>query len=87
MIITDSQFDTVYLSSYFLDIDKGNKLYPLNGIFRDLTDRLKAHNVRTGAVPRKDEYVMTGELSIWARDYMPDPEHNRLKQRKEKATK
>lgn len=71
MIITDSQFDTVYLSSYFLDIDKGNKLYPLNGIFRDLTDRLKAHNVRTGAVPRKDEYVMTGELSIWARDYMP----------------
>lgn len=71
MIITDSQFDTVYLSSYFLDIEPGNKLYPLNGIFRNLTDKLKAHNVRTGAVPRKDDYVMTGELSIWARDYMP----------------
>lgn len=71
MIITDSQFDTVYLSSYFLDIDKGNRLYPLQGMFRNMTDKLKAHNVRSAAVPRKDDYVMTGELSIWARNYMP----------------
>lgn len=71
MIITDNQFDTVYFSSYFSDIAPQNRLYPLTDIFCNLTEKLKAYNVRIGTIPRKDNYVATGELSIWSRDYMP----------------
>ena len=71
-MILDNEFDIAYFSEYLRN--------PLSGkdreyarIFTDLENILRKHSYKAQIIPYKEKLTMSGQLSVWCRDYMSVP--------------
>lgn len=69
-MLTDNDFDIVYLSEY-LKQPLSNKDKGLYKMFSDLEAILNKEAYVVHTLPYKNRYTITGQLSVWYRDYMP----------------